>query len=140
MLCSPVNFYLHFKDNQTLAGVVGIDIPISRFESFAPRAHLGPLGYTFGINTNGFLIFHPRLWMVSNYLEDPAHNDLEDIEGVSEEMTRLRKEMIDLAADSKGGDEVRQIDMKTAIILNPGHSITVEMEYFYLPIPSTRFS
>ena len=63
-----------FQDNQTLAGVVGIDIPVSRFEAFAPRSHLGPFGYPFAINTNGFLIFHPNLWMIANYLEDPAHN------------------------------------------------------------------
>ena len=31
------------QDNQTLAGVVGIDIPVSRFEAFAPRSQLGPL-------------------------------------------------------------------------------------------------
>ena len=57
-----------------MAGVVGIDIPVSRFEAFAPKSHLGPLGYPFAINTNGFLIFHPNLWMIANYLEDPAHN------------------------------------------------------------------
>ena len=66
--------YVYFQDNQTLAGVVGIDIPVSRFEAFAPRSHLGPFGYPFAINTNGFLIFHPNLWMIANYLEDPAHN------------------------------------------------------------------
>ena len=53
---------------------MGIDIPVSRFEAFAPKSHLGPLGYPFAINTNGFLIFHPNLWMIANYLEDPAHN------------------------------------------------------------------
>ena len=64
-----------------MAGVVGIDIPVSRFEGFAPKTELGPLGYTFGLNTNGFLIFHPKLSALSNYLEDPAHNDIEDVEG-----------------------------------------------------------
>ena len=69
------------QDNQTLAGVVGIDIPVSRFEGFAPKTESGPLGYVFGLNTNGFLIFHPKLSSLSNYLDDPAHNDIEDVEG-----------------------------------------------------------
>merc|ERR1712088_1229114 len=81
------------SDNQTLAGVVGIDIPVSRFEAFAPQSRLGPLGYTFGINTNGFLIFHPKLRAFANYLEDPAHNDIEDVE-VFDDITKLREEMI----------------------------------------------
>lgn len=122
-----------------MAGVVGIDIPVSRFEAFAPRSQLGPLGYTFGLNTNGFLIFHPNLWMISNYLEDPAHNDLEDIEGSSDEIRQLRKEMIDMAADQvKTG--VRKISMTSAVILNLGHSASIEMDYFYAPIVKTSFA
>ena len=121
---------------------MGIDIPISRFESFAPRSHLGPLGYTFGLNTNGFLIFHPYLWMVSNYLEDPAHNDIEDIEGDSPEIIALRKEMVDMAAaeDEEPGADPRQSKINSSVILNPGHSKSIEMDYFYTAIPQTRFS
>jgi voltage-dependent calcium channel alpha-2/delta-1/voltage-dependent calcium channel alpha-2/delta-2 len=76
------------NDNQTLVGIVGIDIPISRFETFAPREQLGPLGYSFGVNTNGFLIFHPSLdYLVQNYLEDPSHNDFTEIEGDTDSLT-----------------------------------------------------
>ena len=124
-----------------MAGVVGIDIPISRFESFAPRNQLGPLGYTFGINANGFLIFHPNLLAISNYLEDPAHNDLEDIEGDAEEISKLRKAMIDDATkDEESSQKVEKVTIKTSIILNEGHSKTVELDYYYTPIPKTRFS
>lgn len=128
------------SDNQTLAGVVGIDIPVSGFATFAQKSHLGPLGYSFGLNTNGFLIFHPNLWSVSNYLEDPAHNDLEDIEGDAPEILKLRQEMIDMAADEDSTAGTRSIDITSAVILNLGHSATVEMEYFYAPVLRTRFS
>lgn len=127
------------SDNQTMAGVVGIDIPVSGFQTFAQKSHLGPLGYSFGINTNGFLIFHPSLWSVSNYLEDPVHNDLEDIEGNLPEILKLRQEMIDMAADEDPSG-TRKIDVTSAVILNLGHSVTTEMEYFYAPVLRTRFS
>ena len=61
--------------------MVGVDIPVSLFEEMSPNSQLGPLGYTFGLNQNGFLVFHPSLWMDANFLEDPAHIDIADIEG-----------------------------------------------------------
>merc|ERR1712223_1639134 len=133
------------SDNQTLAGVVGIDIPVARFEAFAPRSHLGPFGYPFAINTNGFLIFHPNLWMIANYLEDPAHNDLEEVEGDTPEIKELRKAMIDMAAgdDDEGSDKkigVEKTSIRSAVILNLGHSASLDFEYFYTSIPETRFS
>ena len=123
-----------------MAGVVGIDVPVSRFQAFTPRRHLGPLGYTFGLNTNGFLIFHPNLWMISNYLEEPAHHDLEDVEGDSEVIAQLRGQMIDLAAEDGHQHDIRTLLHDTSVILNEGHSATVSMEYFFTSIAQTRFS
>ena len=60
--------------------MVGVDIPISEFEALAPSYQLGPLGYPLGLNENGFLVFHPFLWTNANYLEEPAHIDIEDVE------------------------------------------------------------
>jgi hypothetical protein len=60
------------QNNQTLAGVVGVDIPVFTFNSLTPRSKLGPFGYSFGLNPNGFTIWHPDLWTVANYLEDPG--------------------------------------------------------------------
>lgn len=122
-----------------MAGIVGIDIPVSRFEAFAPKAKLGPLGYSFGLNANGFLIFHPKLWLFYNYLEEPVHNDLEDVEGGSEKLSMLRKEMIDLAVDDHLNN-VRKVDINASVILHQGHSATVEMEYFYTAIKKSLFS
>ena len=30
---------------------------------------------------NGFLLFHPAMWMDENFLEDPAHVDISSMEG-----------------------------------------------------------
>ena len=75
--------------------MAAVDIPVSKLESFAPRYQLGPLGYTFGLNENGFLIWHPNLWMDANFMEEPSHIDIEDIEGEGQEIKDLRKGMID---------------------------------------------
>ena len=100
------------------------------------------MGYTFAINSNGFLIFHPDLWMVSNYLEDPAHNDLADVEGNSEAITALRREMIEMAAiDPENGDAtVKSVSLEASVILQQGHSATIEVDYHYAPILGTTFS
>jgi len=41
---SPVFNTSAFSDNQTLAGVVGVDVPVSKLEDLSPRAKLGPIG------------------------------------------------------------------------------------------------
>ena len=121
--------------------MIGIDIPISRFEAFAPRNQLGPLGKSFAVNENGFLIFHPSLWTVSNYLEDPAHNDLEDIEGDSEAISSLRKAMIDLATSQDQRAEVQRLTIPdSSVILNEGHSKSLNMSFYFTSVPKTRFA
>jgi len=64
-----VLFFLLQKD-QSLFGLVAIDIPVFVFKAMTPRSKLGPLGYSFGLNSNGFTIWHPELFAVANYLED----------------------------------------------------------------------
>ena len=122
--------------------MIGIDIPISRFEAFAPLNQLGPLGKSFAVNENGFLIFHPSLWTVSNYLEDPAHNDLEDIEGDSQAISSLRKAMIDLATGQEAiTNQVQRVTIPdSSVILNEGHSKSLNMTFYFTAVPKTRFA
>ena len=44
-----------------LLGVMGIDVPVDEMVDLFPKHQLGPFGYPFAINTNGYVIFHPRL-------------------------------------------------------------------------------
>ena len=78
--------------------------------------------------------------MVSNYLEDPAHHDLEDLEGDSEVITQLRHRMIDLAAAGQDDHNIHRLNMTASVILNQGHSASVPMTYFFTRIANTRFS
>ena len=63
------------------------------------------------------------------------------MEGDAPEIIELRKAMIDMAADGAGdSSEVHKINMTSAVILNLGHSASLDLEYFYAPIATTRFS
>ncbi len=73
---------------------MGVDIPVNLFERATPRAQLGPLGYSLGASQNGLLIFHPALWTDVSYLQDPAHVDLEDVEGETSETKKLREALV----------------------------------------------
>ena len=60
------------------------------------------------------------------------------MEGDAAEIVELRKAMIDMAAD--GDRSIRNISIKSSVILNLGHSASLDLNYFYASIPKTRFS
>lgn len=125
---------VNFQDEQSLAGVVGIDVAVSRLEAAAPRPRLGPMGYAFAVNQNGLLIFHPNLWMDANYMEDPAHIDLEDIEGEDGQIKELRRVMVNRPQTPGTITIERPIDLETRQPLaSPRH-------YHYVQVPDTTFS
>ena len=53
-------------DGPSLMGVAGVDISMKEILRHAPWKKLGPFGYTFAINPNGIVVFHP-------YLREPLH-------------------------------------------------------------------
>ena len=46
---------------------------------------LGPLGYAFSLNRNGFVLFHPNLQAVHGRLHNPPNADLLDVEVENED-------------------------------------------------------
>ncbi|CAF3971477.1 unnamed protein product [Adineta steineri] len=48
-------------DDTILLGAVGVDIPVKLIQEFSPKYRLGVHGYSFMINHNGYLMFHPDL-------------------------------------------------------------------------------
>jgi hypothetical protein len=63
------NLSLTQKNNQTLVGVMGVDVALSEVEAQYSKQILGPLGYGYAINPNGFVVFHPRLQNQIAYIE-----------------------------------------------------------------------
>ncbi|UJR10091.1 hypothetical protein I4U23_014313 [Adineta vaga] len=49
------------KDETILLGAVGVDIPVKLIQEFSPKYRLGVHAYSFMINHNGYLMFHPDL-------------------------------------------------------------------------------
>lgn len=58
-----------FQRDPLLLGVVGTDIPTSDLEDLYPKHFLGPFGYPYAINNNGFIVFHPQLHHHMSYLQ-----------------------------------------------------------------------
>ncbi|XP_060063810.1 voltage-dependent calcium channel subunit alpha-2/delta-2-like [Ylistrum balloti] len=118
--------------NQTILGVMGIDVTTAQMERFSPVWKLGPNGYTFAINTNGYVIFHPLL-KINHYLKDPPNMDFLDLEVENDMTIKLRKDMIDHNIDS--------MMIKTYVKSPDERHVDVEKRnYSYTVINGTNFS
>ncbi|XP_056000788.1 voltage-dependent calcium channel subunit alpha-2/delta-2-like isoform X3 [Ostrea edulis] len=118
--------------NQTILGVMGIDVTTEQMKHFSPAWKLGPSGYTFAINTNGYVIFHPRL-KIHNEIEDTPNLDFLDIESENDKKEQLRQDMI----DGKSKEE----EITTFVSSQDGNHVLEETrKYFYTPIGNTSFS
>ena len=51
-----------------------------------------------GYRNNLFYFYFSLDYLVQNYLEDPSHNDFTEIEGDTDSLIQLRKELIDLVS------------------------------------------
>uniref|UniRef100_T1J4G4 VWFA domain-containing protein n=1 Tax=Strigamia maritima TaxID=126957 RepID=T1J4G4_STRMM len=107
--------------NQSFVGVIGIDIPVKELESLGPNRQLGPVGYSFAINHNGFVVFHPNMKTEADYLDDPLRVDL------------LRRKMIDKLTEF--------VDSKTIQAMpNWRYVYLQEKTYFYTAVANTPLS
>merc|ERR1719318_2537755 len=101
-----------------LLGVAGTDIPITEIEKLLPPHKLGVNGYSFALNNNGQLLFHPDFRPTTGEILKPNYNrvDLAEVELVHDKslksytredyetdeprynhsgLFKMRKEMID---------------------------------------------
>jgi len=140
-----------------LLGVVGIDVPIIEIEKLLPPHKLGVNGYSFALNNNGHLLFHPDLRPTSGEILKPDYNivDLAEVELVHDKslksltregyetdeprynhsgLFKMRKEMVDhTAGQTRLTVKVHQDEMRRAVVR--------EQDYFYVGISTnTPFS
>nr|XP_034305239.1 voltage-dependent calcium channel subunit alpha-2/delta-2 isoform X4 [Crassostrea gigas] len=118
--------------NQTILGVMGIDVTTEQMKRYSPVWQLGPSGYTFAINTNGYVIFHPSL-KIHDDIEDTPNLDFLDIEIESEAKEKLRGDMID---GKNGVVEISSFDLS----VDENYVHEERRRYFYTPIGNTTFS
>eukprot|EP00090_Calanus_glacialis_P023864 TRINITY_DN369_c0_g1_i2.p1 TRINITY_DN369_c0_g1~~TRINITY_DN369_c0_g1_i2.p1 ORF type:complete len:1310 (+),score=311.46 TRINITY_DN369_c0_g1_i2:336-4265(+) len=129
-----------------LLGVAGTDVPIAEIEKLIPPYKLGVNGYSFAVNNNGYILYHPDLRPMFQEILKPNYNsvDLAEVELVHNDkheepryndsaLYMMRKEMV----DQKDGlarltVKVHMDDMKRVTIR--------EQDYFYYNISNTPFT
>ncbi|XP_039276628.1 voltage-dependent calcium channel subunit alpha-2/delta-3 isoform X2 [Nilaparvata lugens] len=133
----------------SLLGVVGTDIPIQQLQKLVPAYKLGVNGYSFIVNNNGHVLYHPDLRPLLNkdlFVETlkPNYNnvDLSSVELVDSDVNLrdnntllmdMRHDMI----DQKEGET----ELKVKIHYDEMRRVTTRRhKYFYHPIEGTPFS
>ncbi|XP_062707159.1 voltage-dependent calcium channel subunit alpha-2/delta-4 isoform X3 [Aedes albopictus] len=147
----------HSSRAANLLGVVGTDVPIEEIQKMIPQHKLGVNGYSFIVDNNGRVLYHPDLRPMSDngqYSASLKHKynsvDLTEVElpeaenpsnGISERhehrftnvLQELRNEMV---LQKEGENELTvltHMDGMKRVTLRP-------QKYFYGPIDGTPFS
>merc|ERR1711962_1555239 len=150
-LMTSVSIPVYNKKNHTvriaeLLGVAGTDVPIAEIEKLIPPYKLGVNGYSFAVNNNGYILYHPDLRPMFQEILKPNYNsvDLAEVELVHNEkhdepryndsgLFMMRKEMVDQK------DGLARLTVK--VHMDEMKRVTVrEQEYFYYNISNTPFT
>uniref|UniRef100_A0A2C9L6L3 VWFA domain-containing protein n=1 Tax=Biomphalaria glabrata TaxID=6526 RepID=A0A2C9L6L3_BIOGL len=110
------------SSNQTILGVMGIDVTTSKLEAMTPFDKIGPNGYSFAINPNGYVVFHPNLLPTGKSVKEPPNIDMLELEIDEDnpELADLRSKMI----DSKTGNQTTK-----TLFLSPD-----QVNHFLIPL------
>ncbi|CAD5119851.1 DgyrCDS8435 [Dimorphilus gyrociliatus] len=119
--------------NDTLLGVMGTDVTIDELKRHIPWKKLGPNGYAFAINNNGYILFHPDLKAQHGWLSDPPTVDLLEIQIESDDLKLVREEMINKTESTM---TVKGLTRVTS----DGHILHNTRTYHYIGIENTTFS
>merc|ERR1719242_2018774 len=81
-LMTSVSIPVYNKKNHTiriaeLLGVAGTDVPIAEIEKLIPPYKLGVNGYSFAVNNNGYILYHPDLRPMFQEILKPNYNSVE---------------------------------------------------------------
>ncbi|CAF1990161.1 unnamed protein product [Rotaria magnacalcarata] len=127
----------HARDETILLGAVGVDIPVKLLQEFSPKYRLGVHGYSFMINHNGYLMFHPDLRPVLGpYRKQNYHSiDLDMVEIPynlmkfvhplpDSKIQKIRKDMVLSIANQRSARVKKHLDDMRRIEV-------VEQNYFY---------
>lgn len=84
-----------------LLGVVGTDVPIEEIKKMIPQHKLGPNGYSFIVDNNGRVLYHPDLRPMS---DNSQYNTILKPKYSSIDLTELELPEIELSANGNEGD------------------------------------
>uniref|UniRef100_A0A8C9VVR2 Calcium voltage-gated channel auxiliary subunit alpha2delta 1 n=1 Tax=Scleropages formosus TaxID=113540 RepID=A0A8C9VVR2_SCLFO len=83
------------KKNQLILGVMGIDVSLEDIKRLTPRFTIGPNGYYFAIDPNGYVLLHPNLQPKNPKFQEPVTLDFLDAELENDIKVQIRRLMID---------------------------------------------
>merc|ERR1719412_2774650 len=159
-LMTSVSIPVYNKKNHTvriaeLLGVAGTDVPIAEIEKLIPPYKLGVNGYSFAVNNNGYVLYHPDLRpmiprskgfqeiLKPNYnsvdfaevelVHNPKQNRHDEPRYNDSGLFMMRKDMVD-QKEGMGSltVKVHMDDMKRVTVR--------EQDYFYYNISNTPFT
>ncbi|XP_017261569.1 voltage-dependent calcium channel subunit alpha-2/delta-1 isoform X3 [Kryptolebias marmoratus] len=81
--------------NQLILGVMAIDVSLDDIKKLTPRFTIGPNGYYFAIDPNGYVLLHPNLQPKNPKFQEPVTLDFLDAELENDIKVGIRKNMID---------------------------------------------
>ncbi|XP_028813109.1 voltage-dependent calcium channel subunit alpha-2/delta-1 isoform X4 [Denticeps clupeoides] len=83
------------QQNQLILGVMGIDVSLDDIKRLTPRFTIGPNGYYFAIDPNGYVLLHPNLQPKNPKFQEPVTLDFLDAELENDIKVQIRTMMID---------------------------------------------
>uniref|UniRef100_A0AAY4CY94 VWFA domain-containing protein n=1 Tax=Denticeps clupeoides TaxID=299321 RepID=A0AAY4CY94_9TELE len=83
------------NQNQLILGVMGIDVSLDDIKRLTPRFTIGPNGYYFAIDPNGYVLLHPNLQPKNPKFQEPVTLDFLDAELENDIKVQIRTMMID---------------------------------------------
>lgn len=81
--------------NQLILGVMGVDVSLDDIKRLTPRFTIGPNGYYFAIDPNGYVLLHPNLQPKNPKFQEPVTLDFLDAELENDIKVQIRTRMID---------------------------------------------
>uniref|UniRef100_A0A8C7RFZ2 Calcium voltage-gated channel auxiliary subunit alpha2delta 1 n=1 Tax=Oncorhynchus mykiss TaxID=8022 RepID=A0A8C7RFZ2_ONCMY len=89
--------------------VMGIDVSLDDIKKLTPRYTIGPNGYYFAIDPNGYVLLHPNLQPKNPKFQEPVTLDFLDAELENDIKVQIRRMMI----DGNPGEETIETLVKT---------------------------
>uniref|UniRef100_A0A8B9JJ56 Calcium voltage-gated channel auxiliary subunit alpha2delta 1 n=1 Tax=Astyanax mexicanus TaxID=7994 RepID=A0A8B9JJ56_ASTMX len=87
--------------NQLILGVMGVDVSLDDIKRLTPRFTIGPNGYYFAIDPNGYVLLHPNLQPKNPKFQEPVTLDFLDAELENDIKVQIRTMMIDRVPGNK---------------------------------------
>lgn len=118
--------------DQSIVGVMGIDVSLQELKDHEPTYKIGPSGYSFMINQNGYVMFHPDIKLQLGSMEEPLDIDFLDVEVENAQKEKIRRRMI----EGHSGQEAIQ-----SLVRMPDekHLVPQGLTYYYAHMNDSEF-